>query len=328
MNHLQTRLRTAQHVMYGSGKKLLEPKLIIGYTSKLLIDPHLSELGYSTVKKSIIKNISVDINLVLDYSQNKKKHVKNAEPCLAEASFENLSVNTPYPDGHFLVAYVRHHQKRFNEVLWPLDIDLKECLRKTGYDRKNGDRPRDLMSMTPFLALRVHERWHIYNNDFVINKEFPVSLLHFGYVRAGNDKQAMYHKVQRHWEESDGFDKHVMTSADNKLDLISQYKTFDKSLPALLLANFDGALIKYPVKDDFADVDPSCELHCGLDESVSHDNFQMGHAIYFPKEQSVYYDSQLLSLNNQYGHLVTQSEIVPQPFAWLVQSNWEPHSVK
>lgn len=328
MNHLQTRLWAAQHVMYGSGEKLLEPKLIIGYTPKLLIDPHLSELGYSTVKKSIIKNISVDINLVLDYSQNKKKHVDKAEAYLAEARFDHLSVNTPYPNDHYLVAYVRHHQKRFNEVLWPLDIDLKECLRKTGYDRKNGNRPTDLMSMTPFLVLRVHERWHIYNNDFVINKEFPVSLLHAECVRTGNDKQAMYHKVQRHWEESDGFNKHITTSSDNKLDLISQHKTFDKSLPALLLANFDGSLIKCPVENDFTDVDPAYDLHCGLDELVPYDDFRMRDAIYFPKEQSVYYDSELLSLNNQYGHLVKQSEIVPQTFAWLVQLNWELHSGK
>jgi hypothetical protein len=328
MDHLQMRLRASQHAMYGSGKTVLEPKLIIGYTPKLLVDPFLSNLGYSTLKKSIAQNINVDVNLILDYSQNKKKHLKNPKPCLAEASFEHLDVNTPYPNNHYLVGYVQYHQKRLNEILWPLDIDLEECLRKTGYDRKNGNRPADLLSMVPFLVLRVHERWHIYDNDFVINREYPVSLLRDGYAVSGNEDQAMYHKVQRHWELSDGFERHALMSSDKKLELISQYKTFDKTLPALLLANFDGTLSKYPVADDLTNGDSNDHLHCGLDKPLLYSDFRLGHAIYFPKEQCVYYDSELLSLNNQYGHLARQSAIVPQTFAWLVKTDWKPVSGK
>lgn len=324
VKHLDLRLRTAQHCMYGSGKFVMAPKLIIGYTPKLLINPFVSNLTYASIKQTIVQNVTVDVNFVLDYAPNKKRHIKNADACLAEASFDQLPVNTPYPNSHCLVAYTQYCQKRFNELLWPLDVDLPECLRKTGYDRRNGNRPADLTNMAPFLVLRVHERWHIYGDEFVVNREFPVSLSREGYLTMGDENQAMYHKVQRHWEPSAGFEYQVTKSADGRNELISHFKTFDTSLPALLLANFDGALTKYPVNTDLINRDANYELTCGLDTAARTINHQTDCAIYFPVEKCVYYDSELLSLNNQYGHLAKHEAISPQPFAWLVRSDWKP----
>lgn len=52
-----------------------EPKLIIGYTPKLLVDPYLPDLGYASIRKSMLKHITVDVALTLDYSQNKKSRL-------------------------------------------------------------------------------------------------------------------------------------------------------------------------------------------------------------------------------------------------------------
>lgn len=323
MTNLQTRLQASQTVMHGLHKMPTEPKLIIGYTPKLLVDPYLPDLGYAAIRKSMLKHITVDVALTLDYSQNKKKQV--ADACLAAASFENLSVNTPYPNKHYLVGYVPYHQKRLNEILWGLDVDLKECLRKTGYDRKNGKRSTDLSTMTPFLRLNVQEKWHIYEDTFTINREFPVSLLRDGYAENGDEQQALYHKVQRHWEVSDGFELRLLTSSDRKSQLVTSYQTVDKTLPALLLANFDGSLIKLAVKTDLKDADDS--VVCGLDEQNRPLDAMRDYAIYFPRHDCVAYANELLACDES-SHLIKQFKIAPQAFAWSVKSTWEPLSGK
>lgn len=331
MKNLETRLRASVAAMVNSMVTLSQPKLIVGYAPRLFIDPFIK--NYETKYKSnLINHISLSVNMCLDYAPEKRKVLNdNSSSQLSlHAFFPDLKVNTPFLNKRYLVAYTELSNKRFNELLWPVDVSLAECLRRTGYGRKNGARATDLTRMVPFLQLTITENWIIDGMLYVVNKVVPISLVPAYASRLHiTDQTSLYFKVNRHWEKRASFTAKSVTSSDGHNTLVGAYTDLKPDAPDLLLFQFDGSLTRCPIiKDvDLPNAKRYNSMSFGLDQDVN--DTCISRAVcpeYFPRNNELYYDHELMTVANglrqKPSHDVVYPNIAPQWFGLGVDYNW------